>query len=100
MEKRPFLVNVEIEFAIFAENEDAIYNHPDLRRAVEEALYSSDSCISFIDPLDRIPNGWDESCLVYGTDKDITLEEALNWKPKEPEIIDKYTMLFSFMEDK
>jgi hypothetical protein len=48
MKKKPFLVNIEIELAIFAENEESIYNHPDLRKAVEEALYSSDSCIAFI----------------------------------------------------
>jgi len=99
MKKKPFLVNIEIELAIFAENEESIYNHPDLRKAVEEALYSSDSCIAFIDPLNRIPDGWDENCLVYGTDEDITIKEALEIKPEEPQPTDKYTMLFPFMED-
>ena len=100
MAKKPFLVNIEIELAIFAEKEDDIYHHPDLRDAVQNALDSSKSCISFIDPLKRIPDGWSEDCLVYGADGDVTIKDALNWKTDEdkkyPE--DKHTKLLPFME--
>ena len=77
MAKKPYLVTVEIELAIFAENENDATSSAEFREAVRDSLYNE--IRAYANPLNRIPDGWDESCLVYGADGDVTIKEALNW---------------------
>jgi hypothetical protein len=77
MPKKPFIVKIELEVAIFAEDEKSIRYHPELNQAVRDAIRHPGNCISSITPLNRIPNGWDEHCLIYGADGDVSIGEAL-----------------------
>jgi hypothetical protein len=97
MPKKPFLVTVEFEVAIFAENEDDVYSSSEMRDAIYDSTLFTADCIASVQPLNRIPDGWDENCLVYGADRDVTVKEALEWDKKlneEPE--DRYTMLLPY----
>lgn len=71
--KKPFLVTIEIEYAAMAEDEAEAIEHA---REVVSDSYLTDHC--FAQPLARLPDGWEPDSLVYGTDHDMTVQEALD----------------------
>lgn len=100
LDKKPFLVRVEIEIAIFAENEESARRSRDIQDAVRDALYENN--IFWVEPLDRIPDGWELDYLCYGTDHDVTLKEALEMvkNPKKEPSEDKETLPLPYDKSK
>ena len=75
MEKRPFLVSLEIEYACLAEDEYEAKQFAN--RVVDDLFGVEDYCD--VQDLHRYPDGWEEDGLVYHRGKeDITLAEALD----------------------
>lgn len=80
---RLYTVTVSFEFAVLADNEEEAGNRR--YEVARDALYDADvSCIQTVrkaygqDRVDVIyPDGWDDSALIYGTDTDTTLGEAV-----------------------
>ncbi len=81
MTSKPFIVSVELEFGVMAENED------EARRALsrcwvadefEMMLGQGGTGIEIL-PFNRMPIGWNEDCILYDekTGPDTTAQEAL-----------------------
>lgn len=102
--KTPYLVTVELEIAIFLDDEDkkTIKYDREFVQAIEDQI-SAGADIT-IQPLDRIPNGWEPESLVYNAPGDITLAQALDWEKSHPELlqkkIDKQTLPLPFPKGK
>lgn len=69
--KKPYLVKVEIEYAVMAENEADAIGHA--KQAVDDC-FLQEHCEVL--PLDRFPDGWEGDNLIYGGDEDMTLKQA------------------------
>ena len=80
--KRLYTVSVEVELAVYAEDES--HARRQAHAAASEESYNATVFVSktvwktpenLVDVLP--PHGWDKDCLVYGTDEDMTLAEAI-----------------------
>jgi hypothetical protein len=103
--KRLYTVSVEFEIAVYAKDEsDARWQ---ARDAAHDEFYNATVIVSptvhrargFKDLLDVArPHGWDGESLVYGTDKDTTLDDAIAAEKKRLEdeaIAEKQAELFT-----
>jgi len=99
MSKKPYIVHLEMEIAVFLNNEDEAYSYNSkIQEAVRDQLHNLDDYVTFVDDFNRIPDGWTEECLVYGADGEVTVKEALKWEVKEEVIEDKHTAFLPFDE--
>lgn len=74
--KRLYIVRVESEFAVLASSEE---DAKDIAR--REALPVADVEWDLdASRMNRMPNGWDEDCLVYGPREDVRLGDAPGFK--------------------
>lgn len=84
MSKQPFIVTVEFEIIVLAENEKSILEDYSFRSILSEASretisYDVQDYISSAKPLKNLahlPYGWEENYLIYGSEEDITIKEA------------------------
>lgn len=82
MARKPFIVSVELEIGVIAENEDEIRQTFQLSDMFKDEInnafiHGSDV---FITPFNRMPDGWDLSSILYSITKglpDVAVKEAL-----------------------
>lgn len=87
--KRLYIVRVEIEFAVLAEDEDDAISHTSeavmdtfLESAADAELISFHKIPGSEKMIPNRPKGWDDTSLVYGADEDTTLGEAIEAERK------------------
>lgn len=71
---KPFLVTIEIEYAAYAETEEEARQFA--REAIQDTAFIEDCC--YASKLDRIPDAWNLSDIVYCEGNEITLKELLD----------------------
>ncbi len=83
MAKKPFIVSVELEIGIMAESEEEIRNNFSLSEMFRDeisngGIHGTDMTIR---PFNRLPDGWDENCILYGDrENEVTAQQALEMK--------------------
>ena len=97
---KAYLATVELSILIVGDELNQKFYY-EARKALEEEISEIMDHDIDIEEAVGLPIGWDASNLVYGTDEDMTAEEALKLnQPPEPEVKDHPNQLYLFEDEK
>jgi len=80
-------ITVEVEAIVLAESEkEACEAEDEIMRTedIRDARMTAARPLTSINGKPMLPNAWDDSCLVYGADGDLSVAEAVKQFPPEP----------------
>ena len=92
MSKKCFVVRIEVEALVVAEDEEAARNLS--IDALREEMHNVSEQDVDISVATYLPGGWSENCLVYGSKEDMYARDALRLNPEYLEEVENLKKAF------